>query len=286
MHISYYGASGIYTIRNNVTGRMYIGQAISLYDRRDSHFAALRGGYWGNHRCYQKSEKELQLDWNTYGESNFSFIVLDDLSSFRNFIFPYPVKDIISGEIISQYQDLLDSRERYWVQYYGSTDPNRGYNKLEGGKSGFHHTEETKSVLRDKNSGENSYWYGRPKSKESIAKRVVTITGKYRGENSWNYGKHRSEESKVKQSSSRIGKYAGSNHPGATPVMCVSRQLVFPYIKLAAQWAIGGSSGNIINCCKGKVRTAGRDPETNEQLVWTKDIPDYILNDPSHWYNT
>lgn len=66
--MSIYKQRGIYKIVNHKNNKIYIGYAsISLGDRRDSHFACLRNGYHFN--------KDLQDDFNKYGEENFSFEV-------------------------------------------------------------------------------------------------------------------------------------------------------------------------------------------------------------------
>ena len=67
--MSIYKQYGIYGIKNLVNGRMYVGQTgYNFGDRRDCHYACLRGGYGVN--------SELQNDWNKYGEDQFEFIVL------------------------------------------------------------------------------------------------------------------------------------------------------------------------------------------------------------------
>ena len=58
--------SGIYTITNKVTGKLYIGESLDIYRRwHDEHIHQLR-----KNRHYNK---ELQNDFNKYGEENFSF---------------------------------------------------------------------------------------------------------------------------------------------------------------------------------------------------------------------
>lgn len=65
--------SGIYTITNKVTGKLYIGESLDIYRRwHDEHIPQLR-----KNRHYNK---ELQNDFNKYGEENFSFEVLERYS--------------------------------------------------------------------------------------------------------------------------------------------------------------------------------------------------------------
>lgn len=62
--------SGIYTITNKVTGKLYIGESLDIYRRwHDEHIPQLR-----KNRHYNK---ELQNDFNKYGEENFSFEILE-----------------------------------------------------------------------------------------------------------------------------------------------------------------------------------------------------------------
>lgn len=65
--------SGIYTITNKVTGKLYIGESLDIYRRwHDEHIPQLR-----KNRHYNK---ELQNDFNKYGEENFSFEILQRYS--------------------------------------------------------------------------------------------------------------------------------------------------------------------------------------------------------------
>lgn len=65
--------SGVCTITNKVTGKLYIGESLDIYRRwHDEHIPQLR-----KNRHYNK---ELQNDFNKYGEENFSFEVLERYS--------------------------------------------------------------------------------------------------------------------------------------------------------------------------------------------------------------
>lgn len=65
--------SGIYTITNMVTGKLYIGESLDIYRRwHDEYIPELR-----KNRHYNK---ELQKDFNKYGEENFSFEILEQYS--------------------------------------------------------------------------------------------------------------------------------------------------------------------------------------------------------------
>lgn len=65
--------SGIYTITNKATGKLYIGESLDIYRRwHDEHIPQLR-----KNRHYNK---ELQNDFNKYGEEKFSFEILERYS--------------------------------------------------------------------------------------------------------------------------------------------------------------------------------------------------------------
>lgn len=61
-------SGGIYKIENLITGRIYIGKSKNISKRFKQHQQSLKGGYHKN--------KELQNDYNLYGENNFKFSIL------------------------------------------------------------------------------------------------------------------------------------------------------------------------------------------------------------------
>jgi len=60
--------SGIYQIRNLITGDLYIGQSINLMNRKGQHFSCLR--------LNRNNHPHLQNAFNKYGEENFVFEIL------------------------------------------------------------------------------------------------------------------------------------------------------------------------------------------------------------------
>lgn len=61
--------SGIYKITNTYSGKIYIGSSRNVFKRMTEHKSLLRRGAHVN--------KELQKDWNNYGESVFDFSVAE-----------------------------------------------------------------------------------------------------------------------------------------------------------------------------------------------------------------
>ncbi len=103
---------GIYIIRNEANGKVYVGQSSDVTGRLKGHKRLLsRGVHFNPH---------LQHAFTLYGESFFSF-----------------------SEVETVNRDMLDSKEIAWISYYNSCNPDFGYNVASGGMS-FSHSEETK----------------------------------------------------------------------------------------------------------------------------------------------
>lgn len=92
---------GIYKITNRHNGKVYIGQSNDIERRKEQHFGALNKGKHEN--------RTMQLDYNMYS-SDFAFEVLEEC-----------------------YLSRLNERERYWINYFNSTDKRYGYNNTKGG---------------------------------------------------------------------------------------------------------------------------------------------------------
>lgn len=88
--------SGIYMIRCNQNGKVYIGQSRHIQNRWRAHRTGLRTGKHG--------DPHLQAAWRLYGEAAFEFTLLYD------------------G------QGDLDALEMQYIQQYQALDPDRGYN--------------------------------------------------------------------------------------------------------------------------------------------------------------
>lgn len=87
--------SGIYALFCNKTNKYYIGKSINMQKRKSQHFQAL------NRNCH--NNKQLQLDYNKYGEDSFSFL-----------------------ELTTCPEDMLNHMENYWIKKYDSIS--NGYN--------------------------------------------------------------------------------------------------------------------------------------------------------------
>src|SRR5262245_5316712 len=90
-------SSGIYRIVNNITGRIYVGSALSLIKRCVQHRIDLRSNKHKN--------KYLQASWNLHGEEVFEFLLV---------------------ELVEDKNKLIE-REQYWINYFDCVNP-KGFN--------------------------------------------------------------------------------------------------------------------------------------------------------------
>lgn len=157
----------IYKITNQLNSKIYIGQ--------DKH----------NNPNYLGSGKILHLAIKKYGTENFIKEIIEECKS----------------------KEHLNERERYWINFYKSTDRNIGYNIALGGDGGdtiSNHPD--KDLIRQKHSEwmqENNSTRGRKKSEDEIERWKLSYIGKYRGVNNPNFGSKRTESSKDKMSEAR-----------------------------------------------------------------------------------
>ena len=121
--MSLYDTFGIYGIVNKANGNIYVGKTGNNFgDRRDCHFAALRGGYGVN--------QHLQRALGKYGEDQFEFVVLQECTT----------------------EDDLNDLERLYIEK--SRSDGTCYNIANGGEGGLlgrHLSDETKRKIGEKN---------------------------------------------------------------------------------------------------------------------------------------
>lgn len=95
---------GIYKITNLKNNKCYIGQSTDIKTR------------WNNHKFELKSNTHcnpyLQNAFNKYGEDAFEFRILE-----------------------KTLEENLDHAEEYWINYFDSTNPEKGYNLKYGGNA-------------------------------------------------------------------------------------------------------------------------------------------------------
>ena len=241
---------GIYMITNKVNGKIYIGQAVDIEERWQSHKTELKGNYHHN--------KHLQNAWNKDGEDNFEFTIICECD-----------------------ESQLNTMEQYYIFDLMVYDDRIGYNKNYGGSSGRPTEESRKKMSKAKKGkyiGENHPFYGKHHSEETRKKISEAIEGK----NHPNYGKHHSEETRKKISETEKGKTCseesrkkmseakrGEKHPmygkfgvkhnKSIPVvqLTLEGELVNVYGSSMDAARNGFNHGNINMCIKGKRKTHG-----------------------------
>jgi len=93
----WYMKSGIYTIENLITKKLYVGYTENFKERFCNHINTLNREVHGN--------EHLQKAWNKYGQENFSFEILVTCSL-----------------------EFLESEEHYWCTILNVHNPKYGYN--------------------------------------------------------------------------------------------------------------------------------------------------------------
>ena len=130
--------SGIYSILNNNTGKIYIGQSKDINRRFNDHKRELVKNIHSNHY--------LQSSWNKYGESTFSFNVLEYC----------PIS-------------CLNESEVWWIDFFESMDRTKGFNLKSGGNSNIVFSDETIKKMRETQSRIKT-WSGRHHTDETKKK--------------------------------------------------------------------------------------------------------------------
>lgn len=112
---SFIARTGIYCIRNLVSGRCYVGSAKRIDHRWKAHRHLLREG--------RHHSRSLQRSWNKHGEACFAFEVLEHILDLTQLIV----------------------REQFWIDRLHAADPKRGFNvsPTAGNCLGVKHSAET-----------------------------------------------------------------------------------------------------------------------------------------------
>ena len=147
----------IYVIRNQINGKLYVGQTTrGAANRWRGHIKGL-----GNGRKYHGLKGALAK----YGVENFSLEILDTADT----------------------QEGLDAKERAWIASLGSLTPG-GYNLKDGGLEGSPYSAESKERNRQAQLGKrhtaeskakmSASHKGKPKSPEHVAKVRAALLGR------------------------------------------------------------------------------------------------------------
>ena len=157
----------IYKTTNLINGKIYIGKDTK------------------NNPTYLGSGKLLCQSIKKYGIDNFRKDIIEECTT----------------------KEMLDEREKYWIDLYRSTERNIGYNIALGGEGGDtisnHPDKDRISKKHSEWMKENNPVRGKKRSKESIEIWKESFVGKYRGKNNSNFGGKRTESTKDKISTAR-----------------------------------------------------------------------------------
>jgi group I intron endonuclease len=147
---------GIYKITNSINNKIYIGRSLNIEKR------------WKQHKN-PSTDYLINRAIKKYGIDNFIFEIIEEIRE----------------------DNLLSDREVYWIHFYDSTDPLKGYNISKGGDAFFegkHHTEESKLKIKKSmpiRTGENNPMFGvsayKDKTEEDIKAIGKKISDKLKG---------------------------------------------------------------------------------------------------------
>jgi len=171
---------GIYEIKNNINGKIYIGSCSDTNNQiegriENGHFYRLRKGTHPN--------PKLQYAWNKYGEENFSWSILQELTNTDN---------------------ILDI-ETEWINRLKSYDNSIGYNIAKDALApmkGRTMSSEARSKISEAVKGRSVS----EKTKEKLRNRVVSDETREKIRKA-NLGKKISEDTKIKLSIGQFKRY-------------------------------------------------------------------------------
>lgn len=169
--------TGVYHIKNNINGHLYIGSAAKSFDIRwKNHLNELRKGKHNN--------SKLQRAFSKYGEENFSFKILAYLPQdkclkveqwYIDIVNPYyNICKVAGSRLGTSHSD--ESKNKMSEKAKGRVTPTEAKAKisasLKGNKrsAGMKHTEDAKNKMSISRKGKPSHKKGIPLSAETIAK--------------------------------------------------------------------------------------------------------------------
>lgn len=140
---------GIYTIKNLVNNKLYIGSSSRLNRRYSEHKIDLNK----NKHC----NIFLQRAWDKYGQHNFVFEIVEYCD-----------------------KNQLLEREEYWINYFSSYKKENGYNiciKPKSGRLGIKSRQETIEKIRQSLIGKSTWNKGRKMTKAWLLEKEKTLKG-------------------------------------------------------------------------------------------------------------
>lgn len=252
MDLNLYGV--IYKIRNKINGKVYIGQT-----KRNNGFNG-RYGFKGEgiERVYNFYNAHIK-----YGEHInhhlYSSIKKHGFHAFE-----------VNEEFDTAYSEKeLNEKEKYWINYYKTTDKRYGYNHTTGG-DGFYYGKDkyieklgrTRKPIFCIETNEVFLTLREAEKKTGVCDNVVRNVCR---------GDFKSAFSKIHNKQLTF-EYIDLERKSSQPVICVTTNEIFKSKKEASE-KYGNDEWCILKNCNGKLKSAGRHPKTNEKLRW-----EYALN--------
>ena len=188
----------VYMHKNKINNKIYIGQTCSLKTR------------W-----YPKCYKDSYYFYNAiqkYGWDNFEHII---------------VKDELTSE-------EADNLEQKLILQFDTTNREKGYNLLSGGKQGYNHSKETIQKIKNSNYKYWKQYFTNENTKDIGLKHMEIMHEKARKQ-----------------------------------VICLNTGEIFDSLISAAKFSGLKQATPICRCCKGERKTAGKHPITQERLRWS-----------------
>jgi len=258
--------SGIYKIINKVNGKIYIGSAVCIVNRKRIHWFALR------HNKHHSST--LQNAWNKYGENSFIFETIEEVQEkgkliereqfYLDALSPEYNICKIAGSCLGQKhseearQKMSEAHKGEKHHFFGKNHSKEAKQKMSESKKGKHRSEETRQKMSDALKGEKHHNFGKHLSEETRQKISESQKGKHRseetrqkisepskGEKNGHYGKHHSEESRQKMSEARKGEKSSSAKLTWEKVNEIREKYKtgkFSYAKLAKEYEVSPSA--------------------------------------------
>ena len=163
-------------------GKVYVGQTTgSLASRKGWHkFQALENS----------TRIPIRLALREYGFSAFSWEQIDTADT----------------------QSELDLKEKQWIAHFDSMNPEKGYNRTDGGIKTIYSPETRKKMSETKKGNKN--WLGKQHSSESRKKISEALKGTRLANKNPMYGKPHSKETRKKMSEAARGNknFQGKHH--------------------------------------------------------------------------
>lgn len=245
----------IYMHKNKINGKVYIGQTCQAPNDR-----------WKNGKGYKTQEKFYE-DIQNFGWDNFEHYIL--------------LENLFSGEA-DEYEEVL-------IEFYDSTNSDKGYNTYKKNYSGYHFAdlwndqisrEKIISTLKKQRNTEEyrieqskrmiNIWRReeyRQKQKQSWTEERRCQASE-RTKNNWQNFEYRDKISKA-QSDYRKKDWQNPEYRKkiCKQVRCLETNQIFDSVKTAAEFA-GVCSNTLSQSLRSKTYRAGSHPETKIPLHW------------------